>query len=126
MEPVTPISRLNPRVFKIHFNAPRSLPMNPFRSLRSTSLIAASLFMVGKGNAPVADSGWPAGALNVANLKTRVGWWEGPPFGGGEWSFLYRGDAGDLNQALKTFSAIRAPALQVFIHDGPQNCTFLK
>src|SRR5437016_2963316 len=85
-----------------------------------------ALIMVGKGNEPVHDSGWPAGAVDVANLKTRVGWYEGPPFGGGEWTFLYRGDAGDLNQALKTFSAIRAPALQVFIHDGPQNCTFLK
>jgi hypothetical protein len=90
------------------------------------SSTSQALIMVGKGNEPVHDAGWPAGAVDVANLKTRVGWYEGPPLGGGEWTFLYRGDAGDLNQALKTFSAIRAPALQVFIHDGPQNCTFLK
>ena len=90
------------------------------------STSSQALIMVGKGNQPVHDAGWPAGAIDVANLKTRVGWYEGPPFGGGEWTFLYRGDAGDLNQALKTFSAIRAPALQIFIHDGPQNCTFLK
>ena len=85
--------------------------MNLSRPFRSRSLLTASLLllllsatpapaliMVGKGNAPVADSGWPAGALDVANLKTRVGWWEGPPFGGGEWTFLYRGDTAALEE----------------------------
>ena len=43
-----------------------------------------ALIMTGKGE-PVTDAGWPAGALAVANLKSRLGWWEGPPFGGGEW-----------------------------------------
>jgi hypothetical protein len=82
--------------------------------------------MVGKGNAPVADSGWPAGALDVANLKTRIGWWEGPPFGGGEWCFLYRGDTAALEEAIKTFAAIRAPAaLQLVLHEGPQNSPFM-
>ena len=44
---------------------------------------AFALIMTGTGNEPVSDAGWPAGALAVANLKSRVGWWEGPPFGGG-------------------------------------------
>jgi hypothetical protein len=84
-----------------------------------------ALIMVGRGNTPVSDVGWPAGTLDVANLKTRVGWYEGPPFGGGEWCFLYRGDLAALNEALKAFAAIRAPALQIVLHDGPANNTFL-
>ena len=48
-----------------------------------------ALIMTGKGE-PVTDAGWPAGALAVANLKSRLGWWEGPPFGGGEWGLLNR------------------------------------
>jgi len=54
-----------------------------------------------------------------------VGWYEGPPFGGGEWCFQYRGDTAALNEAVKAFAAIRAPALQIFVHDGPQNSQFL-
>ena len=84
-----------------------------------------ALIMVGKGNSPVADAGWPLGAIDVANLKTRVGWYEGPPFGGGEWTFLYRGDTVALNEALKILGAVRAPKVEVVLHDGPQNCTFL-
>jgi protocatechuate 3,4-dioxygenase beta subunit len=93
------------------------------------TLIAAparALIMTGKGNDPVHDAGWPRGALEVANLKTRVGWWEGPPFGGGQWQFLYRGDAAALNQALQSFAAIRAPKLEVVIQDGPQTNQFLR
>jgi hypothetical protein len=81
--------------------------------------------MVGRGNTPVNDPGWPTGALDVANLKTRVGWYEGPPFGGGEWVFQYRGDVNALNEALKALAAIRAPALQIVLHDGPANSQFL-
>jgi hypothetical protein len=47
----------------------------------------------------------------VANLKSRVGWWEGPPFGGGEWHFLYRGDQAAFEATLAAFAAIRAPVL---------------
>jgi 5-hydroxyisourate hydrolase-like protein (transthyretin family) len=91
-----------------------------------TTSAATALIMVGRGNTPVADAGWPNGALGVANLKSRVGWCEGPPFGGGEWTFYYRGDSAALEEAIKSFSGIRAAQLQVFLHDGPQNCTFLK
>jgi hypothetical protein len=87
---------------------------------------AAALIMVGRGNTPVSDAGWPLGAVDVANLKTRIGWYEGPPLGGGQWCFLYRGDTAALNEALKALGAIRAPAgVQVVLHDGPQNCSFL-
>lgn len=89
-------------------------------TLRSSALIS-----VGHGNEPVHDGGWPEGALTVANLKSRVGWWEGPPFGGGQWQFLYRGDTEKFQEALTQFTAIRAPRLDLFLHDGPQTNHFL-
>src|SRR5688572_14975358 len=39
----------------------------------------------GEGNSPVADPGWPAGAAAIFNSSARIAWWEGPPFGGGQW-----------------------------------------
>lgn len=85
-----------------------------------------AMITTGKGNAPVEDRNWPAGALAVANLSSRVGWWEGPPFGGGQWHFQYRGDAGRLNEALARFAQIRAPRLLVVVHKGPGSSIFLK
>jgi len=83
--------------------------------------------LVGRGNDPVADLGWPLGSVEMANLPTRVGWWEGPPFGGGEYHFSYRcRTTMDFNQALQVFSSIRAPRLEVVIHDGPGYDQFLE
>lgn len=87
---------------------------------------AQALIMVGKGNAPVRDQNWRAGAVDVANLKCRVGWWEGPPFGGGMWNFLYRGDTDTFNKALEAFAKIRAPSLELIVCDGPGESPFLK
>jgi hypothetical protein len=88
---------------------------------------ASALILTGEGNTPVTDAGWPEGTLALANLKTRAGWWEGPPFGGGEWHFLYRGNTDAFNDALAKFAAIRAPALELVIHDGPpEENPFLK
>lgn len=81
---------------------------------------------VGRGNSPVRDSNWPAGSLDLANLKTRVGWWVGPPFGGGQHQFLYRGDTAAFQAALDLFAKIRAPGLQLFIHEGPHENQFLR
>src|SRR5262245_8160727 len=86
---------------------------------------AHALIMTG-GTDPVRDVGWPEGSLALANLQSRVGYWEGPPFGGGQWQFLYRGDAEVLAQALEKFSAIRAPELELVLHDGPHENQFLK
>jgi len=74
-----------------------------------------------EGNKPVADRGWPLGCLAMANLPTRIAWWEGPPFGGGESHFLYRGaTTAEFNEALRTFASIRAPKREVVLHDGPR------
>jgi hypothetical protein len=62
---------------------------------------AMGIISVGKGNDPVHDPGWPAGSLAVANLKARVGWMEGPPFGGGNWTFFYRGGTEQLQETLR-------------------------
>jgi hypothetical protein len=71
------------------------------------------------GNKPVADQNWPEGTLAIANLKTRVGWWEGPPFGGGQFTFLYRGDTKAFNEALKLLDQLKAPAVELHVHAGP-------
>ena len=86
---------------------------------------ALALILVGKGNAPVQDPGWPAGAIEVANQLTRVGWMEGPPFGGGQWTFFYRGDTAALREALAKFSAIKAERLEVVLHEGAGKSGFL-
>src|SRR5208283_1792596 len=78
----------------------------------------SALIRSGPGNAPVQDAGWPEGAVAVANLKSRLGWFEGPPFGGGEWHFFYKGDTAAFKEALEAFAAIRAPALDLVIQDA--------
>ncbi|NQT82545.1 carboxypeptidase regulatory-like domain-containing protein [bacterium] len=115
-----------------------------FLWLMSTSLLA--LIMVSSGNRPVENMGWPLGCEKVANLPSRLGYWEGPPFGGGEYHFLYRcKDTGEFNEALKTFAVIRVPklarrsatskdgevtyrpesdGLPVVVHDGPEYSTW--
>jgi 5-hydroxyisourate hydrolase-like protein (transthyretin family) len=89
-------------------------------------LPASALIMTGRGNQEVRDAGWPEGALAMANFESRIGWWEGPPFGGGEWHFLFCGNTEGFNDALALFAAIRAPALDLVIHDGPFKDSLLK
>lgn len=79
------------------------------------------------GNRLIEDHGWPAGSVAVANLSSRLGYWEGPPFGGGEYQFLYRcQNMDDFNKALKIFAAIRAPKLELVVHNGPEYNFWLK
>src|SRR5262249_50515354 len=78
---------------------------------------ASALIQSSTGNQPVPDPGWPEGARAVANLPSRAGWWEGPPFGGGEWHFIYRGDGAAFEQALTNFAAIKAPMPEVVLHN---------
>src|SRR5882672_6405152 len=85
---------------------------------------ASALIVGGKGNAPMKDNDWPAGAVDVANLKSRVGWWEGPL--GGKQCFQYRGDTQTFQRALDLFAQIKAPELDVIVHEGPNGSDFLK
>lgn len=88
---------------------------------------ARALIEVGTGNQPVEDAGWPAGAREVANLKSRVGWWVGPPLGGGMHVFLYRAEkTAELNEALELFAAIQASQLRIVLHDGPHESFALR
>jgi hypothetical protein len=86
---------------------------------------ASGLILSGRGNDPIEDHNWPAGALELANLTTRIGWWEGPPFGGGEHHFCYRGDTAAFQKALDRFAAIRAPQLDLIFTDGPMLDQFM-
>jgi hypothetical protein len=86
---------------------------------------ADALILTGQGNQPVSDPGWPGGALAVANLTNRVGWAEGPPFGGGQWTFFYRGNPTDLQKALEAFAAIKADRLEIVLHAGTAASPFL-
>ena len=54
---------------------------------------AVALITGGEGNGPIADPGWPKGAAAIFNNPARIAWWEGPPFGGGQWHAECRGDA---------------------------------
>jgi hypothetical protein len=83
-----------------------------------TSSASAFLITGGEGNQPIRDPGWPDGAGVVFNLPSRIAWWEGPPFGGGQYHGEYRGDAGDLNNVLPNFARIDAKIKRIVLHDG--------
>ncbi len=83
-----------------------------------TASQASALILGGTGNDPVRDAGWPRGAKEVANLKTRIAWWEGPPFGGGEWHFEYRGTTAQFQAAVDLFAKVLSPRLELVVHGG--------
>lgn len=80
--------------------------------------IAKALILGGKGNDPIRDPGWPRGAAAVFNVTGRIAYWEGPPFGGGEWHAECRGTAEDFNRVLVDFASIEADKKRLVIHDG--------
>lgn len=89
--------------------------------------VGMSLIEVFHGNDPIGDRGWAPGSVEMANLATRTGYWVGPPFGGGEYHFLYRCEStDDFNQALKTFAAIGAGKLELVVRNGPEYSFWLK
>src|SRR5262245_32998835 len=73
-----------------------------------TSPEVFALITGGEGNAPVRDPGWPTGAAAIFNVPSRIAWWEGPPFGGGQWHAECRGDAKTLNGVLADFAKLDA------------------
>jgi hypothetical protein len=80
--------------------------------------LALALITGGEGNKPIGDPGWPKGAAAIFNVPSRIAWWEGPPFGGGEWHAENRGDAKTLSAFLADFAKIDVKSKQVVVHDG--------
>jgi hypothetical protein len=80
-----------------------------------------ALITGGYGNDPLPDRDWPDGTLAIANHKSRLGWWEGPPFGGGKYTFLYRGDAKAFNEMLDLLAKINWPRVELHVHRGPHD-----
>lgn len=80
--------------------------------------VSLALIIGGEGNSPLDDPGWPTGAAAVFNTRARVAWWEGPPFGGGQWHAECKGDAVALNDVLVHFAKIDAPKKRLIVHDG--------
>jgi hypothetical protein len=83
-----------------------------------TSREAFALIMGGEGNSPVADPGWPKGAAAIFNTKARIAWWEGPPFGGGQWHAECRSDARALSAVLADFAKLDVKSKRVVLHNG--------
>src|SRR5688572_27715225 len=74
------------------------------------------------GNDPVRDDNWPAGAVEVANLKTRIA----ATNHGGLDQFHYRGDAAAFQQALDLLARVKAPEVRLVVHAGTYEPWFLK
>ncbi|HLW64138.1 MAG TPA: carboxypeptidase-like regulatory domain-containing protein [Gemmataceae bacterium] len=83
-----------------------------------TNSPAFALILGGEGNSPVADPGWPKGAAAIFNVKARIAYWEGPPFGGGQWHAECRGNATALNAVLVDFAKLDVKNKRLVVHDG--------
>ena len=90
-----------------------------------TSPEAFALITGGEGNKPLRDPGWPAGAAAIFNVTSRIAWWEGPPFGGGQWHAECRGDAKALSAVLADFAKLDVKSKRVVLHDGVGNSFWL-
>jgi hypothetical protein len=79
---------------------------------------AMALIEGGEGNAPIRDPGWPEGAAVIFNTPSRIAYWVGPPFGGGQWHAECRGDAKALSAVLADFAKLDVKSKQLVLHDG--------
>jgi len=68
------------------------------------------------GEWPAASKGWPKGTVDLANLPSRTRLFG--VHGQADFCFEYQGDTATFNEALKTFAEIRAPKLELVVHDG--------
>lgn len=103
---------------------------------RKTSLLAVWLLLClaapgvalitgGAGNKPLSVPDWPKGAADLANLKTRIAWWEGPPFGGGQYHFEYRGTTDDLQEAINLFVKVDSKRKRIVVQEGKKKSFWL-
>src|SRR4051794_15111923 len=104
-------------------------PHNRRRGLAAAIVLAAAVLAIsprpavalitgGQGNDPIHDPGWPGGAAAIFNNLARVAWWEGPPFGGGQWHAECRSEARVLNVVLAEFARIDVKLKRLVVHDG--------
>lgn len=77
---------------------------------------AGALVMIG-GKGFIGDAGWPDGALAMANLDTRIEFWDGPA--AGFMRFVYQcKNTEQFNDALAVFAGILTPRLELVVLDG--------
>ena len=79
---------------------------------------AFALIGGGEGNQPLRNPGWPKGAAAIFNHEGRVAWWEGPPYGGGQWHAECRGDVEAFNAVLADFARLDVQTKRLVVHDG--------
>lgn len=77
-----------------------------------------ALITGGEGNDPITLHGCPEGTAAMFNHRGRVAWWEGPPFGGGQYHAECRSDAKAFNEVLSDFSKVESKIKRLIVHDG--------
>lgn len=86
---------------------------------------ALALITGGSDDREHAPEGWPKGAAAVFNSKSRIAYWEGPPFGGGQWHSECRGTTAQLQQVLNDFAKIEGTSRKLILKDGVGNSFWL-
>ncbi len=91
-----------------------------FLSLLLTCLGQPSfaLIMGSDSDKPLEIAGWPDGAAEIFNIRQRVAYWEGPPFGGGQYHAECRGDTDTLNDVLAKFAKVDCDNKRIVVDDG--------
>lgn len=101
------------------------MPRSPFVPLTVICVLAltagspaSALILGGDDDRPLDMPGWPTGAAEIFNVPERVAYWEGPPFGGGQYHAECRGDTDALNQVLAKFAQLENKTKRVIVEDG--------
>ncbi len=79
---------------------------------------ANALITGGEGNTPLRDPGWTKGGAEIFNHPTRIAWWEGPPFGGGQYTSEHRGTTEQFNKVLTQFAKMETKTKRLIVLDG--------
>src|SRR5215210_5649691 len=101
---------------------PRLILLACLTMVLASARVSLGIIEIALGNDPVRDDNWPAGAVEVANLKTRVA----ATNHSGLDQFLYRGDSAAFQQALDLLAKVKAPEVRLVIHPGTHEPWFLK
>ncbi len=70
-------------------------------------------------------SNLPQGAIELANSDSRIAWWEGPPFGGGQYHFEYVGETPELQKSVDLFAKVDSKRKQIVIRQGRKDSFWL-